>query len=41
MELLKKLVPDFEQGQEEAPALPFWLNKAHAKRPESTVWMEI
>jgi FlaA1/EpsC-like NDP-sugar epimerase len=41
VELLKKLVPDFEQGHEESKPLPFWLNNAHAKRPEPTVWMEI
>jgi FlaA1/EpsC-like NDP-sugar epimerase len=41
VELLKKLVPDFEQGREESQELPFWLNDVHAKRPESTVWMEI
>ncbi len=41
VELLKKLVPDFEQGHEESHAPLFWLKDVHAKRPESTVWMEI
>jgi len=41
VELLKKLVPDFEQGHEESEALPIWLHGNHAKRAESTVWMEI